>query len=97
MRENLGNLLAYPVITSIMLRGVLASRLRAVYARGAKRVGLSMEIRLDAAKGIPWNDTVAISVRLSQCVWACAVLLLARTKDGRKPLNYFPLLYSADK
>jgi len=44
MRENPGNLLAYPVITSIMLRGVLASRLRAVYARRVKRVGLPLEI-----------------------------------------------------
>jgi len=32
VRENPGNLLAYPVITSIMLRGVLASKLRAAYA-----------------------------------------------------------------
>lgn len=29
LRENPGNLLAYPVITSIMLRGVLATKLRA--------------------------------------------------------------------
>lgn len=32
LRENPGNLLAYPVITSIMLRGVLATALRAAYA-----------------------------------------------------------------
>lgn len=101
MRENPGNLLAYPVITSIMLRGVLASRLRAVYtpsrSRGVGGVGWGPAAR------ILWNDTVAISVPLSECLNVCASGLLCvllfrqglRTKNSRAlPLNNFALLYS---
>lgn len=95
MRENPGNLLAYPVITSIMLRGVLASRLRAVYAQSPGSSGVrefgSQAVRNSRLRErvnpvhvhvhvhvlVLRNDTVAISVRLFQCV---CVLLLARTK-----------------